>query len=155
MMAMTYLDKQLKRIHESCKQDGLRLTENRENVLRCLIESKKALSAYELIDLYKVNYCREISAMSIYRILAFLEQVNLAHKIKTTHKYVACSDMTCRHDHSARKFLICDRCEKVREVHIDPDLLAALSDSMIPMGFHLLGPHLEISCICDECHSNS
>jgi len=75
---------------KQCQHRGSRLTEKRKTVLKGLIKSKHAMTAYELVD-----YCRDelgdaIPAMSVYRILEFLEEENLVHKLKLANRYVAC-----------------------------------------------------------------
>ena len=87
---------------EQCEQRGARFTPKRRQVLAGLVESDKALSAYELTE-----YCREhlgfdLLPMSVYRILEFLENEDLAHKLNLANKYVACSHIVCDHE----KFII-------------------------------------------------
>ncbi len=141
----------IEQAEQQCKTHRTRLTEKRKQVLSGLIESDKALSAYELIDFCKENYGLNISAMSVYRILEFLEGEHLAHKLKLANKYVSCAHISCTHAHGVAQFLICSECSKVKEVYIKPTTMADLQKTAQDAGFMLIGPELEMNCLCDDC----
>ena len=96
------------KVEKYCAQNGIRLTSRRRQVLNELLASKKALSAYELVETCNNQNEKNISAMSIYRILQFLEEQHLAHKLNLANKYVACSHIMCDHEHDNSQFLICE-----------------------------------------------
>jgi len=136
---------------QHCKMHGARLTAKRKQVLSGLIQSDKALSAYELIDFCKKVFGETIPAMSVYRILEFLEDENLVHKLNLANKYVACAHITCDHAHGVPQFLICGDCNKVKEMSINKSTIAELQKSVEHAGFQLISPQLEMSCICNDC----
>ena len=68
-----------------CKSSGTRLTEKRRGVLEALLVSKIPLSAYEITDVINQADNKSILAMSVYRILEFLEAENLVHKLSSTN----------------------------------------------------------------------
>ena len=72
-----------------------------------LLESDKALSAYELTEFCRDRLGFDLLPMSVYRILEFLEGEHLAHRLNLANKYVACSHITCEHEHDVPQFLIC------------------------------------------------
>ncbi len=148
---MTHIDKYIERIERQCKDRGVRLTVKRKQVLAGLIRSNKALSAYELIDYCKEHDGNSIPAMSIYRILEFLEDQHLVHKLNLANKYVACAHINCDHEHGIPQFLICGNCSKVEEISIKPAMITALKASVKNAGFKLLSPQLEMNCLCNEC----
>lgn len=134
-----------------CEQHGSKLTKKRKAVLLGLLQSDKALSAYELAD-----YCRDaldesMPPMSVYRILEFLESEQLVHKLKLANRFVACIHITCDHKHAAPQFLICEQCYKVSEVGIKASTMKALRHNVEAAGFKLVSPQLELSCVCDDC----
>ena len=141
----------IEQAEQQCKTHRTRLTEKRKQVLSGLIESDKALSAYELIDFCKENYGLNISAMSVYRILEFLEGEQLVHKLKLANKYVSCAHISCTHTHGVSQFLICKQCSKVKEVYIKPATMTDLQATAQEAGFMLIGPELEMNCLCDDC----
>jgi len=137
---------------QHCKAHGSRLTLKRKQILSDLIKSEKALSAYELIDIYKQELDEAIPAMSMYRILQFLEDEHLVHKLNLANKYVACAHISCDHAHSVPQFLICGDCNKVEEISIPKPTMAALQKNVEQAGFQLTSPQLEMNCVCNDCN---
>ena len=152
---MSKLQTTIDRAEQHCKANGARLTSKRRLILTGLLQSGRALSAYELVDYCKTEYQETISAMSVYRILEFLEQQRLAHKLNLASKYVACSHIADRHDHVASQFLICELCQRVKEVDISSALVQSLENHVREAGFELQNPQLEINCVCDGCASGT
>lgn len=148
---MTHIDRAINHAEQQCKDRGVRLTVKRKQVFVGLIRSNKALSAYDLIDYCKEHYGETIPAMSVYRILGFLEDEYLVHKLNLANKYVACAHICCDHDHGIPQFLICGSCSKVKEISIKPATIKDLQASVQNAGFKLLSPQLEMNCLCDDC----
>ena len=134
-----------------CREQGARLTEKRKQVLSGLLSSDTALSAYELVDYCKTEYGQALPAMSVYRILNFLQEQHLVHKLNLANKYVACAHITCDHDHGVPQFLICGECQSVREISVAKSVINALNRSVDEAGYQLMSPQLEINCLCQEC----
>lgn len=147
---MSHVDGIIRQAEQHCKARGARLTIKRKQVLAGLIQSNKALSAYELIDFYKEHFGEIIPAMSVYRILEFLEDEHLVHKLNLTNKYVACAHINCGH-HGIQQFLICGKCSKVKEISINPSTIADLQSTAQKAGFKLTSSQLEMHCLCDDC----
>ena len=148
---MNHTDSIIQHAERHCKAHGTRLTVKRKQVLAGLIQSNKALSAYELIDFCKQHYGESIPAMSVYRILAFLEHEHLVHKLNLANKYVACAHISCDHAHGVPQFLICAECSKVKEISITPTTISDLQATVQEAGFTLISPQLEMHCLCDDC----
>ena len=136
---------------EACRSRGSRLTEKRKQVLSGLVSSGKALSAYELIDYCEEQYGNKIPAMSIYRILEFLKNENLVHKLNLSNKYIACSHITCDHDHEVPQFLICGGCDRVKEIAIKRSLIDKLKENVEDADYELLNTQIELNCLCRSC----
>ena len=134
-----------------CKQQGARLTEKRKQVLSGLLSSPTALSAYELMDYCNSEYEQTLPAMSVYRILDFLQKQHLVHKLSLANKYVACAHITCNHDHGVPQFLICGKCQKVEEISVAKSTINALRRSVHNAGYELVSPQLEMNCNCGDC----
>ncbi|WP_144392215.1 Fur family transcriptional regulator [Pleionea sediminis] len=152
---MSKLQTVIDHAEEHCKANGSRLTNKRKQVLSSLIKSQKALSAYDIVNLCREDFGESILAMSVYRILDFLESEHLVHKLNIANKYVACSHITCDHDHGVPQFLICKECDKVKEISVSKSTLNELKASVEKAEFHLVTPQLEMNCICSNCHSNN
>ncbi|PTC06512.1 transcriptional repressor [Vibrio mediterranei] len=137
-----------------CKIRGKQLTSKRKLVLKALVHADKALSAYDLVDYCKTHFDQNIQAMSIYRILEFLESEHFAHKLNVSNKYIFCSHILCEHEHGVPQFLICSQCNKISEQIIDPNVVSGLQSHAKKEGFTVLSPQFEISGVCDECARN-
>lgn len=134
-----------------CKQRGSRLTKKRKQVLSGLLQSDRALSAYELVDYGKENFETPLPAMTIYRILEFLEKEQLVHKLNLANRYVACTHITCDHEHEVPQFLICTRCQRVKEISISKSTLANFQQNVEDADYKLVSPQLEMNCLCASC----
>ncbi|MBC7003170.1 transcriptional repressor [Photobacterium sp. BZF1] len=148
---MSNIDALMEHAEQNCKARGKQLTVKRKQVLYGLLHSERALSAYELIDYCKEQFEQSLQAMSVYRILEFLEQEHLVHKLKVSNKYVACSHILCDHEHGVPQFLICSKCNKIRELTIEQGMITHLQANARQEGFTVISPQLEINCVCDEC----
>ncbi|CAM2997152.1 Fur family transcriptional regulator [Vibrio rarus] len=136
---------------KKCAQNGGQLTNKRMQVLLCLTGSEKALSAYEIVDLYKEMHGESMSAMSVYRILDFLQEQGLVHRLNIANKYISCVHITCTHSHNTAQFLICTNCFKVKEVSINSKLISELEKNVADAGFVFASNQLEVNCLCEDC----
>ncbi len=148
---MDTITKILNKAEANCSAHGARLTDKRKRVLTGLLESPKPLSAYELIEHWQKKYGESIPPMSVYRILDFLEQENLVHKLHLANKYIACAHISCDHAHEVPQFLICDNCGNVKEIGIKKTLINTLKRNVEESGYTLKSPQLELHCLCEEC----
>ena len=93
-----------------CQSRGVRLTPQRETVLRLIAQQHGAISAYDLLDLL-----REIEPQAkpptVYRGLEFLMEQGFIHKIESTNSYVVCHHVDNPSHISV--MLICDNCGKL------------------------------------------
>jgi Fur family zinc uptake transcriptional regulator len=145
------VDGELDHAEKKCKGSGKRLTNKRKQVLTVLLKLNRAASAYEVLNCYEQTFGEALPIMSIYRILDFLEQAHLAHKLQLASKYVACSHIRRSTKHEFAQFFICSGCDKVKEVTITPETFDELKRSSVDAGFEIEVPQLEINCVCIEC----
>ncbi|MEZ9478263.1 Fur family transcriptional regulator [Vibrio splendidus] len=136
----------IEHVKQGCKTNGKQFTAKRLLILRALVHADRALSAYELVEYCKEHFDQHVQAMSVYRVLEFLEEQHLAHKLKVSNKYILCD-----HEHGIPQFLICSKCDKISEQTIAPSIIRDLQSHAKQEGFTVISPQLEISCVCDEC----
>lgn len=148
---MSSVEKTISHAETQCKRNGSKLTIKRKQVLSGLLSSGKALSAYELIDYCKTEFGESLPAMSVYRILEFLQGEHLVHKLNLANKYVACSHITCSHEHAVPQFLICGNCQKVKEIAIKKSIIEELTNNVGEAGYQLTSQQIEMNCVCDNC----
>ncbi|GAB2702480.1 transcriptional repressor [Aliiglaciecola sp. 3_MG-2023] len=136
-----------------CEESGSRLTEKRQHVLEVLFKLNTPVSAYELTDHYKKTIGASITAMSVYRILEFLETAKLVHRLNSINKYIICAPTFGPWKHQPPLFLICKSCQSIKKVELANDLIKALSEQAQTAGFSVLGSQIELNTICDKCAS--
>jgi len=130
---------------------GVQLTPKRRNLLALLLRTNLPLSAYELADYYKDEFDQAIPPMSVYRMLDFLTENNLVHKLSSENKFVSCAHSTCKHVHEIPQFLICEKCHSVKEIGIPKEVFDVLAQSVDQAGYSLQQSQLELKCLCAEC----
>ena len=150
------LDSLLRAAEVSCTENGARLTQRRRQVLSVLMQSSSPLSAYEVLDLCNRSTTSAMPAMSVYRILDFLEQQLLVHRLSTSNKYVSCAHIACDHKHfQATHFLLCEGCSAVEEVDATEEASEALEQMAKTVGFKLTTQQSELSGICTTCQNSA
>lgn len=150
-MKKSQLTNIMNKAQDICAHSGGRLTEKRQRILELLLVSKTPLSAYEVADTHNRSVDISMPVMSVYRILDFLESEQLVHKLSSTNKYVACSHIACSHAHEIPQFLICGKCQSVKEIAIAKRIIEELDQQVADAGYKLVNSQLELQCVCDNC----
>ena len=139
----------MKNIEEYCKKNSLKLTPVRRKVLELLLEEKRGLGAYRILDLLREAGFKSQPPVA-YRALDFLVENGFAHKIGSQNSFVAC---TKPGEHHSPVFMICKKCDSVSEGPSSP-LLPELSDSLRDTGFEVEQTTIEAEGVCGSCASN-
>lgn len=145
------LDAIIDRARAICRAEGVKLTDKRRQVLSVVVKADEPLSAYQIADNYRDEYGSALSVMSVYRMLKFLKDNNLVHRLETTNQYVSCAHITCSHSHEVPQFLICDSCHRVAEVGIRREILEEISAHIADTGFRLARQQFEFHGTCQRC----
>lgn len=154
-MSQSGADYILEKAVEKCSHSGVKLTKKRKQILQVLLNAAKPLSAYDVVEIYNQNSEQAMQAMSAYRILDFLVEEKLAHKLNLANQYIACAHISCSHPHLELHFLICRQCKKVKEIELPVSLMQQLKDSVAKSGFQFKNSQLELDCLCDQCASGT
>jgi Fur family ferric uptake transcriptional regulator len=122
----------------------LRMTNQREIILRELRKSKRHLSADELYDIVKKVMPR-ISLATVYRNLEILSEAGMIGKLEISGRQKRFDFDVSDHDH-----IYCVMCHKVDNLdierkNIDSEQLGATA------GYTITGYRVEIIGICPEC----
>lgn len=144
----------LAKADQHCRERGERLTPKRQRLLGLLLQARGPKSAYDLIADHERVYHEAPAAMSVYRMLNFLVEAGLVHKLATTNQFMACTHIACDHSHERPQFLICDDCQNVEEVSIHGNLLNELKASAEEVGFVMGSQQLEVHGRCRRCAAN-
>ena len=125
-----------------------RLTPGRRAVLNLLSRERRAIGAYEMIDMMQGADGRRPAPIQVYRALDFLVEQGFAHRLASRNAYMACG-----HQHGAREpvaFLICERCGRVEEA-TSPALAADVKAVAKAAGFDARAEIIEIAGVCAAC----
>ena len=144
------LDNKLtKQIEEICAARGVRLTSQRKRVFELICASKKASSAYELLEDLKQSE-PQAKPPTVYRALDFLMEQGFIHRVESTNSFISCCSCNA-HKHFSQ-LLICDQCGNVIELQ-DDSLIALLADNAEKHGFKIVNHLIESHGVCQSCSS--
>ena len=129
-----------------CAARGLRLTPARKCVLEALLESHRAMTAYELLDRLREAGLGSQPPVA-YRALDFLVSNGFAHRIERLSAFVACTHGAEAH---AAAFLICRVCRTVSEASL-PELGAGLTEEAAAREFAVQRVVIEAEGTCARC----
>jgi len=115
---MNRTDRILASAEQHCREQGVRMTPQRRQVMTLLLAQSGPQSAYQLLDQFKAQYQENAQPPTIYRALEFLVQQGLAHRLSSTNQYLACDHITCHHGHQGTVFLLCDDCGAVQHQRV-------------------------------------
>lgn len=144
---MANLSQLIARAQSLCEQRGVRLTAQRERVYEIIIQSKRAISAYDLLDILRETE-PQAKPPTVYRALDFLLSQGFVHKVESTNSFIACC--LPGHEQHCSQLLICDSCGAVEECHADT-LSVALQDKAHQVGFSVSHHVVETHGTCHAC----
>lgn len=133
-----------------CAERGVRLTSQREQVLRLVWQSHKPLGAYPLMDMLASITTRPVAPPTVYRALDFLSEQSLIHKIHSLNAFVGCANPG---NHHQSHFLICRRCQIAVECG-SADVNAVLMRTASAAGFVAEQQSVEILGLCPACRDS-
>lgn len=128
------------------EQAGLRLTPVRRRTLEILLESHRALGAYDVLArLAEEGFGTQPPVA--YRALEFLVENGMAHRIRRLNAFTAC--MQPGTDHRPA-FFICSTCDSVAEAQ-GAGVAGAMSAAADAVGFRIERISIEAVGICPAC----
>jgi Fur family transcriptional regulator, zinc uptake regulator len=129
-----------------CLARGVQLTPIRHKVLELILNSHKAVKAYDLLDQMKlVNDAAKPA--TVYRALDFLLEQGLIHRIESLNAFFGCHSSGSEHD---QLMLICTVCHNIEERSAG-EVLQALAVEMQSAGFTPQRKTIEIHGLCQNC----
>lgn len=123
------------------------LTANQQRVFTTLVEAKRPLSAYAVLD--KVRGDGFSAPTQVYRALERLLEEGMVHRLESLNAYISC---TCAkgHAHGPMAFAICDDCGGVEEID-DNSLRRFLGRWAKDQAFALRSAAIELRGQCAAC----
>ena len=135
---------------KACLDAGLHLTRVRKRVLEILLGGHKAMGAYEILDILRVEGLGSQPPVAN-RALDFLVGNGFAHKIERLNAFVACVHPAQDH---VPVFLLCRECHAVAESQADP-LKSSLEPVARATGFEIERTVIEAEGLCPTCQDQS
>ena len=132
------------------KEVGHRITMPRVQVIRVLGESNRALSAQAIYERILSSGGR-IDVVSVYRILATLQEIHAVHHIGLVDGYYACRSQG-EHPDGVQHW-VCDECGCVSEQDLSPKTRQETSDLAAKIEFAVQTVKLEVLGRCAHCVS--
>ncbi len=126
----------------------LRMTNQREIILRELKKSKQHLAADELYDIVKKIMPR-ISLATVYRNLEILSEAGLIGKLEISGRQKRFDYDPSEHDH-----IYCVVCHRVDNLNIDRKSVDS-KQLGAEIGYTVTGYRVEIMGICPQCQENA
>jgi Fur family zinc uptake transcriptional regulator len=150
------IDDALQVAHRICKQQDVRLTSLREQVLLLIWQNHKPLGAYTLMDMLAESAQRRVAPPTVYRALEFLLALKLIHRINSLNAYIGCTSPQAHQTagQQTNYFLICNQCHDTREI-IDPSLAEKIVAVGATDGFSPQQQWLEVTGLCQQCQVNA
>ncbi|MGC9403968.1 zinc uptake transcriptional repressor Zur [Vibrio genomosp. F10] len=149
-MVMSLDQKLLEQVESICMARGVRLTPQRKSVFKLICSSKKASSAYELLEELKKTEPRA-KPPTVYRALDFLMEQGFIHRVESTNSFISCC--SCNANKHYSHLLICDSCNNVIELQ-DDNLISLLAKNAEKHNFKISNHVIESHGICQTCSSN-
>ncbi len=131
-----------------CVERGVRLTDQRRQVLDLIWRSHAPVGAYTLLDRLREEGVRA-QPPTVYRALEFLAENGLIHRIESLNAYVGCAAPTESH---VGQFLICTGCQSAAELD-DPGIGTAIAARAREIGFAVSRATVEIAGLCPNCRN--
>ncbi|WP_020400076.1 transcriptional repressor [Kordiimonas gwangyangensis] len=132
-----------------CAERGSRFTDLRRRILKMIWQGHKAVKAYDLLDQLATEG-GSAKPPTVYRALDFLMEEGLVHKIESLNAYIGCPHPG---DNHVSQFLICDKCETVKELSSD-ELTTAVMNAAKQANFAIRRQTLELHGVCANCQRN-
>ena len=134
------------------KAANYRITMPRVQVVRALADTTQALSAYAIHD--KITSSGgKIDVVSVYRILATLQEIGLIHHIGVVDGYFPCRVSSQKADRS--QHLVCDRCGCIVEMKMPSNVIEQTQNQADRASFRTTKIKLEIVGLCSACQKAS
>lgn len=139
----------IKEAKEILKEEGYKLTTQRQAILHTIYENKeKHLNPEEIYDIVKLKH-PDIGIATVYRTLQLLEKLNIIYRVNFDDGYNR-YELNYNKGNHHHHHLICLNCGKVIEVKLD--LLEILENEVEKeYGFKIVDHNVKFFGYCTDC----
>ncbi len=140
------VEKALNQAKRVCEKEGERFTDLRRQVFELVWAEHKPIKAYDLLS-QLASKRSGVAPATVYRTLDFLQSQGLVHKLESLNAYMGCSHPGKDHE---GHFLICERCEEVREVE-SQSFTQSIAKIEQEHNFKIKQMTVELFGVCGSC----
>lgn len=127
---------------------GEKWTVPRKKIFDTLSAQTKPVTAYQLLEIVNRKNSKAMKPPTIYRALAFLQEMGLAVRIDGLNAYQICRDHK-HHDHQ-HVFFVCDTCGDTDE-YCNTSFMQSLMKTAQNKGFKATRQIVELHGACRAC----
>lgn len=132
-----------------CVNQNIKLTALRKDVLSILLSKQVPMGAYDILEKLKKKR-PNAEPPTVYRVLDFLADAKLVHRIESQNAYVCCTQLgNILSEHKA-VLLFCKQCQQSFEVR-ENDILLAIKKIAKKHAFAVDDALIEMKGICQTC----
>jgi len=142
------IDTALHNAQDLCIKHNMHFTPLRRQVLKLIWQNHIPLKVHTIVEKLKL-VGMEVKPISVYRVLDFMQEYGLVHKLTSQNSFLGCSHPSINHN---CYFIICQVCYKVEEA-CQEDVLNNIHMSLDKKNFLPKHITLEIQGICQECQN--
>ena len=132
--------------------NNILLTPLRQAILAILHDSNKPLGAYEILNKLKKKR-PNAEPPTVYRVLQFLIEAKIVHRIEALNAYVCCSHMADNKSSHEAILLLCKVCNKSFEFE-DKNIFESLTQFSKKHTIKIDDALIEIKGTCQNCISS-
>lgn len=134
-------------VNRYCQEKNIKLTPLREQILNIIMHTEQPLTAYTVLEKLQVEKPRA-QVMSVYRVLDFLLENGLIHRIENLNAFMPCCHLFEKH---LSQWLICEQCGSADECAL-PIFKQGINEVETQTGFSVTSPTIELLGVCKKCH---
>ncbi|MDR1677368.1 MAG: transcriptional repressor [Deltaproteobacteria bacterium] len=138
----------LDQLADKCAEKGGHLTRLRRFLMGILLKKGQPVKAYDLIEESARLGCR-LTPATVYRVLDFLMEHGLVHRVNALNSYLACSCYDPYLEHQPL-LLVCPSCQKTTEIN-DPALSDLFFSKLEALGHSISDGSIEVRSRCSLC----
>jgi Fur family transcriptional regulator, zinc uptake regulator len=131
------------------KRYDFTLTPLRAEVMDIFIKKGSSLKANEVIN-YVNTKRSNTKPIVIYRVLNFLVEKKVLHKIQSQNIFILCTDNLCSQNNGNKIFLSCKNCKQIKEIG-DKVFLEKIKNLCSSNNFTLKDSTIELNGYCNNC----
>ena len=138
----------LQRAEITFKNNGLKFTPLRRQVLQEVASSHTAVGAYDVLDRLAKKGGRRLAPISVYRVLDSLVAAGIVHRLESRNAFFACQSS---HAGDRRQIVLaCEACSTVAEVAAEA-VFAGIGEAADLARFTPARVLVEVIGVCGQC----